>query len=188
MNRLSVIALVGVLTSPVHVGVRGVETHKMQYYSRPRTKIGLALGIGFLTLGESVRATCYNAVPAQCDANPLETADGSIIKSVHHAERHRWVAVSRDLLPRYHYGDKVFLSGLGVHSGVYTVHDAMNRRYRHRVDVLVGTKSHITHDAWQHVHIRLVSCSPKHRNVTGVVPTKPERKHESRKHRRPTKR
>ncbi len=55
--------------------------------------------------------TVYNAVESQCDSNPLETADGSIIDLNNHPKN--WIAVSRDLLKKnggnLEFGDTVIL-------------------------------------------------------------------------------
>ena len=52
------------------------------------------------------RATTYQPTEAQCDSNPLTTADGSKINPDYYQ---KWVALSRDLLSRwggqFNYGD-----------------------------------------------------------------------------------
>ncbi len=88
----------------------------------------------------TVTATTYSAVPGQTDDNPFVTADNSDIP-VDYSSRIRWVALSRDLLARwggpFAYGDTVRLTGLSARlDGVYMVHDTMNRRHRHCLDVL----------------------------------------------------
>ncbi|NVO83659.1 RlpA-like double-psi beta-barrel domain-containing protein [Hymenobacter terrestris] len=96
------------------------------------------------TLAYKVTATAYWPEVGQTDDNPMETADGSIIPE-NHSSKTRWLAVSRDLLTRwggpFKYGEKVRVSGLanGL-DGVYIIHDTMNRRHRHCVDVLVNER------------------------------------------------
>ena len=97
-----------------------------------------------------LRATIYHAVPAECDANPFETADGSHINPRRINEL-RWCAVSQDLLHHrggpLRYGDtlKVSMPGSGPSakhiSGLWVVHDAMNARHRRRIDFLVPAHS-----------------------------------------------
>lgn len=88
----------------------------------------------------TVTATVYEAVPGQTDNEPFVTADNSRIKR-HYGTRKRWMALSRDLLKpwggKFDYGDKVRVRGISPKlDGVYTVHDTMNRRHRHCMDIL----------------------------------------------------
>lgn len=93
----------------------------------------------------NVEATMYYPVSGQTDSDPDVTADGSKI-DIPHASRHKWIAVSRNLLKRwggpFNYGDKVLISGAGHKNGVYEIHDTMNRRFKNRIDFLEtnGTK------------------------------------------------
>ena len=88
----------------------------------------------------TVTATAYQAVANQTDNEPFVTADNSRIKS-HYGSKKRWMALSRDLLKpwggQFEYGDKVRVRGISPElDGVYTVHDTMNRRHRHCMDIL----------------------------------------------------
>ncbi|MDB5233091.1 MAG: hypothetical protein JWR44_84 [Hymenobacter sp.] len=92
------------------------------------------------SLTYTVTATVYEAVPGQTDDEPFVTADNSRIKP-HYGTKKRWMALSRDLLKpwggSFEFGDKVRVQGLSPKlDGVYTVHDTMNRRHRHCMDVL----------------------------------------------------
>jgi 3D (Asp-Asp-Asp) domain-containing protein len=91
----------------------------------------------------TVLATSYQAVASQTDSKPFTTADNSHIKP-HYGSKKRWMALSRDLLKPWGgpfvYGDKVRVRGISPRfDGVYTVHDTMNRRHHHRMDVLTHT-------------------------------------------------
>lgn len=88
----------------------------------------------------TVTATVYQAVAGQTDATPFITADNSRIRP-RYGSHTRWLALSPDLLKhgggKFNYGDKVQVGGVSPKlDGVYTVHDTMNRRYRHRIDIL----------------------------------------------------
>lgn len=88
----------------------------------------------------TVTATVYEAVAGQTDNEPFVTADNSRIKP-HYGTKKRWMALSRDLLKpwggKFEFGDKVRVKGISPKlDGVYTVHDTMNRRHRHCMDVL----------------------------------------------------
>lgn len=95
-----------------------------------------------------VTATMYNPVVNQCDKDPLVTA-GMYKINPHKASDHKWIAVSRNLLKRwggpYEFGDKVKVIGAGHKSGIYTIVDTMNKRFKNRIDILetVGTKHYI---------------------------------------------
>ena len=89
----------------------------------------------------TVTATGYEAVPGQTDSEPFVTADNSRIRA-NYGSKKRWLALSNDLLKRwggpFDYGDKVLVTGISpALDGVYTLHDTMNRRHRHCLDVLV---------------------------------------------------
>ncbi|TVT43608.1 hypothetical protein FNT36_05855 [Hymenobacter setariae] len=95
-----------------------------------------------------VKATAYEAVPGQTDNKPFVTADNSRIPKGYGSHT-RWLALSRDLLRPwggpFAYGDKVRVQGISpAFDGVYTVHDTMNRRYRHCLDVLVHPREHVS--------------------------------------------
>ena len=88
----------------------------------------------------TVTATAYQAVPGQTDNEPFITADNSRIKP-HYGSKKRWMALSRDLLKPwggpFNFGDKVRVRGISSKlDGVYTIHDTMNRRHHHCMDVL----------------------------------------------------
>ena len=87
-----------------------------------------------------VTLTCYQPVKSQCNNEPLITADGSKI-NLHHLKKGRikWCAVSRDLLYLFpkNKPKKVFIEGFGV----YEVRDVTNKRFKHRVDILVHPKN-----------------------------------------------
>lgn len=89
---------------------------------------------------ELVTATIYHADPAQCNADYLTTAS---LKKINEKdpEKHRWIAVSRDLEPLgFTFGTKVYVSGTGDLDGVWTVEDRMNKRWKKRIDFLVNKK------------------------------------------------
>jgi 3D (Asp-Asp-Asp) domain-containing protein len=87
-----------------------------------------------------VTATMYMPTKGQCDNTPLITACGKKINPKK-ASEHKWIAVSRDLLKVFKYGDKVKLSNAGDKNGIYTITDTMNKRFKNKIDILetVGT-------------------------------------------------
>jgi hypothetical protein len=92
------------------------------------------------SLKYTVTATIYEAVPGQTDNEPYVTADNSHIKP-HYGTKKRWMALSRDLLKPwggdFDFGDTVRVTGISAKlDGVYTVHDTMNKRHRHCMDIL----------------------------------------------------
>ena len=86
----------------------------------------------------TVTVTKYNPTVKQCDLDPLITADGSYIDTLklNNGEL-KWIAISRDLREKFHYGDTVIiLTDSGEIDGEYVVHDTMNPRWTFRVDIL----------------------------------------------------
>lgn len=90
-------------------------------------------------------ATIYRVDPKQCWGNPLITADGTPIDTVLlNKDSLKYIAVSQDMLKRnggvFRYGDSVFINIPNVLSftGIYVVHDCMNKRYKRSVDILTG--------------------------------------------------
>ena len=86
-----------------------------------------------------VTLTCYQPVKAQTNSKPLKTADGSDIHLGKLKQgKLRWCAVSRDLLYLFPKDKpkRVWIEGYGE----YEVHDIMNRRHHHRIDLLLHPK------------------------------------------------
>ena len=88
---------------------------------------------------EVVTVTTYTPSVEECDSTPLITASGFKI-SERNPRRHRIVAVSRDLKRKYKFGTKIRIKGAGKYDGTYTVRDVMNKRFRKRIDILVGKR------------------------------------------------
>ncbi len=118
--------------------IRGVKNTILPAVPLPRTDT-LAV---FEILG-----THYHPVKAQCDADPLVTADNSKISLNKLLKKKiRWVALSRDLLKRwggpFDYGDTLYVYHRDKNiNGMWQVHDAMNYRFRKRVDFLTHKRN-----------------------------------------------
>jgi LysM repeat protein len=80
-----------------------------------------------------VTATAYSSHHGQTDKTPFLAAWNNRIRP-----GMKIIAVSRDMLTRYglRNGSKVRIGGL---PGFYTVRDKMNKRYRKRIDIYMGT-------------------------------------------------
>lgn len=85
---------------------------------------------------EIVTLTTYRASETETDSTPNITASGFKITN---PKKHRIIAVSRDLKKKYKFGQKIRITGAGKYDGTYRVHDVMNKRYRKRIDILIGT-------------------------------------------------
>jgi len=84
---------------------------------------------------EIVTLTTYKASETETDSTPNITASGFKITN---PKKHKIIAVSRDLKKKYKFGQKVRITGAGKYNGTYRVHDLMNKRYRKRIDILIG--------------------------------------------------
>lgn len=79
-----------------------------------------------------VTATAYNSLAYQTNSNPHITAFGDSLKP-----GLRYIAVSRNLLNEgLTHNTPVKIEGL---QGTYLVKDKMNRRWRDRIDIYMGT-------------------------------------------------
>jgi 3D (Asp-Asp-Asp) domain-containing protein len=112
------------------------------FISLPLKTAGVMLGVVKLPkekeeIIDGITLTTYKAISAETDSTPLITASGFKIKP-NKAREHRIIAVSRDLKKRFKWGDKVRIKGAGKYNGEYRVHDLMNKRYKKRIDVLIG--------------------------------------------------
>lgn len=92
---------------------------------------------------DTVVLTTYNAVPGQTDDTPFITASGFRLDE-NDQFKHRIIAVSRDLLEIYKYGDKVILEGAGRYDGVYYIRDTMNKKWERRIDILINKDGYHT--------------------------------------------
>ncbi len=81
----------------------------------------------------SVTATAYTSHRGQTDRTPFLAAWNNRIRP-----GMKIIAVSRDLIARYGItnGKKVRISGL---KGIYTVRDKMNKKWRRKIDIYMGT-------------------------------------------------
>lgn len=84
---------------------------------------------------EIVTLTTYKAVAEECDSTPNITASGFKITN---PKKHKIIAVSHDLKKKWKWGTKVIIVGAGKYNGTYYVRDLMNKRYRKRIDILIG--------------------------------------------------
>lgn len=95
----------------------------------------------------TVTLTGYNAVPAQTDSNPFETASGAYSNPEVIAAR------SQDLGDKLPFGTIIELEGANITSGgtcgysvvapkigYRVIEDTMNIKFTNRIDVLLGTK------------------------------------------------
>jgi len=114
-----------------------------------------------IILGDStvltVYATMYHPVLGQCDDSPDVTADQTKIPNIDSCSHLNWLAVSQDLLwfndGPIRYGDTVYVEA-GHKTGYYIVRDAMNRRFKKKIDFLesVGTEAYRYKKATLHIN------------------------------------
>ena len=88
----------------------------------------------------SVTLTTYTTSAKETDSTPNITASGFKIDTLN-PMKHRIIAVSRDLKKKWKFGTKVRITGAVKYNGTYYVRDLMNKRYKKRIDILIG-KNH----------------------------------------------
>lgn len=84
-----------------------------------------------------VTLTTYSPSMGETDSTPNITASGFKIDTAN-PRKHRIIAISRDLKRKWKFNQKVRIRKAGKYNGVYTVKDLMNKRFKNRVDILVG--------------------------------------------------
>jgi 3D (Asp-Asp-Asp) domain-containing protein len=97
------------------------------FHSETRTKVDV----------DVVTLTTYSPSMGQTDSTPNITASGFKIDTLN-PKRHKIIAISRDLKKKWKFNQKVRIHKAGKYNGVYTVKDVMNKRYKNRIDILVG--------------------------------------------------
>ena len=93
-----------------------------------------------IAITSHVTLTCYQPLVSQCDNDPLTTSDGSKINLKHlKGGKIKWCAISQDLLYLFPKDKpkRIFVEGYGI----YEVKDVMNRRHKHKVDLLIHPKN-----------------------------------------------
>ncbi len=99
-----------------------------------------------------VVASAYNSLAYQTGSNPNITAFGDSLKP-----GMRYIAVSRDLLDSgLVHNTKVKLEGF---DGLFTVKDKMNKRWRKRIDIYMGTDVKKAKE-WGKKKINIEYCLP----------------------------
>lgn len=114
----------------------------------------LAPAQSWTLVADDVTATVYNAVPAQCNNDPVHTASMFTLNLDDIASNHV-IAMERTMMARYgiRYGDVVRIEGTDTHDGVWRVEDTMNRRFagKNKIDILVPDD--IKHGKWDGVRV-----------------------------------
>jgi len=91
-----------------------------------------------------VTVTSYNAEIGQTDSSPCTGASGRNLCVAAH-EGDRTIALSRDLLKTFRWHDKVRLvSDNPACNGLFSVEDALNKRFTKRADLFFLTRSQNT--------------------------------------------
>lgn len=109
-------------------------------------------------IAENVIATVYNAVPDQCDSDPLHTA--SMFKlNLDDIYSHKIIAMERTFMKELglKYGDVVRIEGTGKWDGVWQIQDTMNKRFagQKKIDILVP--NNIKYGKWDNVKLYTLS-------------------------------
>ena len=94
----------------------------------------------WVLVAENVEATVYNAVPEQCDNDPMYTASMFRL-NLDDVYSHKIIAMEKTFMKSLglSYGDVVRVEGTGIWDGVWQIQDTMNPRFagRKKIDFLV---------------------------------------------------
>lgn len=108
----------------------------------------------WILVAENVEATVYNAVPEQCDKDPLYTASMFRL-NLDDVYSHRIIAMENTFRKSLglNFGDVVKVEGTGKWDGVWQIQDSMNPRFagRKKIDFLVP--ENIKYGKWNTVKI-----------------------------------
>lgn len=126
---LMVLVMLGMLSSLLYMKIPNEE---------PVTEVITLRASDTVSVAIPVKVTLYQPDTAQCDDSPFVTADNSDIDANSY---YNWCAVSRDLMYfRLNFGDTVVITafiGDAELTMKLAVHDNMNTKWSHRVDILV---------------------------------------------------
>ncbi len=134
LKKSSVICIGKKLVLPFPYKIAQLEKERKAREAKKRAEAKKSKMIrGFGKRKLRVTATAYSSHRGQTDKTPFLAAWNNRIRP-----GMKIIAVSRDMLTRYglRNGSKVRIGGL---SGLYTVRDKMNKRYRKRIDIYMGT-------------------------------------------------
>lgn len=94
----------------------------------------------WVLVAENVEATVYNAVPEQCDNDPVHTASMFRL-NLNDVYSHKIIAMEKTFMKNLglSYGDVVKVEGTGKWDGVWQIQDTMNPRFagKKKIDFLV---------------------------------------------------
>ena len=134
LKKTSTICIGKKLILPFPYKIAKLEKERKAREAKERTKAKKSRMVkGFGKRKLRVTATAYSSHSSQTDKTPFLAAWNNRIRP-----GMKIIAVSRDMLTTYglRNGSKVRIGGL---SGFYTVRDKMNKRYRKRIDIYMGT-------------------------------------------------
>lgn len=108
----------------------------------------------WILIAENVEATVYNAIPEQCDEDPLYTASMFRL-NLDDVYSHRIIAMENTFRKSLglKFGDVVKVEGTGKWDGIWQIQDSMSSRFvgRKKIDFLVPED--IKYGKWNTVKI-----------------------------------
>ena len=90
--------------------------------------------IPIISITDTVTATIYNEGHLTASGIKLDQKN---------PEKHKIIAISRDLIGKYNFGDSVSIMGTGKYDGIYYIQDLMHGRWRKKIDILINPKDGI---------------------------------------------
>lgn len=119
-------------------------------------------------VADNVTATVYNAVPEQCDQDPIHTASMFRL-NLDDVYSHKIIAMEKTFMDSLglSYGDVVKIEGTGRWDGVWQIQDTMSKKYagQKKIDLLVPND--VKYGKWDTVKIYTLidkNNTPAHKN------------------------
>lgn len=119
-------------------------------------------------VADNVTATVYNAVPEQCDQDPIHTASMFRL-NLDDVYSHKIIAMEKTFMDSLglSYGDVVKIEGTGRWDGVWQIQDTMSKKYagQKKIDLLVPND--VKYGKWDTVKIYTLidkNNTPTHKN------------------------
>jgi len=102
----------------------------------------IPIAFGSSVIQEEIKWTIPDIVTVTVYNQGYQTASGIWLDTIN-PKKHRIIAISRDLVGKYSFGDSILIIGTNDYDGVYCIEDLMHVRWKKRIDILINPKDKI---------------------------------------------